>query len=121
MLNWQGALLLLRSVKAKEKAGVNNLIQVCSESEMLVLRVVGARGGICPFEPSQLKPALYDPDALGKSYKMVRVRARRLPDDDSPLLFLIRPRPKYLNIHLVPFSSPSYLSRHSICWSCLKF
>lgn len=36
MLNWQGALLLLRSVKAKEKAGVNHLIEVCSESEMLV-------------------------------------------------------------------------------------
>lgn len=36
VLNWQGALLLLRSVKAKEKAGVNHLIEVCSESEMLV-------------------------------------------------------------------------------------
>lgn len=31
------------------------------------------------------------------------------------------PWPKYLNIHLVPFSNSSYLSRRNIWWSRLNF
>lgn len=55
-------------------------------------------------------PLLYDPDALGKGYKVVQVKARWLPADDC---LLVRLWPKYQNIHLALFSDSSYICKRA--------
>jgi len=71
---------------------------VWRERESVCVRFI--RGGdLTPLNLAARAFSLYDPDALGKGDKTVHVGACELPGDDSLLLFLIRPWPKYRNIH----------------------
>lgn len=68
MLSWQGELLLMRS--ADKEVPVGSL---------------GRQTG--PLKPPA-EALLYDPDALGKRWEMVQVKARQLPADHRLGCFL---------------------------------